>query len=74
VIYAFISAEDYNGADRHLLKSLLIVLEPILRLALNAKSNVPVGFFLTLTELQIGERVPKDKYNLYAMRKLMTKE
>lgn len=73
-MYYFTSAEDYNGADRHLLKAFLEVLEPIIKLTLNAKDNVSVGFFLTLTEQAIGISVPKDKYNLLKMRKLMSKE
>ena len=74
IFYAFCGSDDYCGQDRFVLKSLLETLHEVLCEALNVEEDVNVGFFLTLVESRITSRIPKDKYNIKALKKLMSKE
>ena len=74
VFHGFCNDSDYCGADRHMLKVLLENIAPVLHEALKIKDEVDTGFFLTILEAKVGKRIKKDKYDIRALRKLMTKD
>ena len=53
IIYAFVADEDYNGAVRHMLKSFVHAIDPVVRKVLMAKETVAVGFLLTALEAKL---------------------
>jgi len=66
--------KDYNGADRQLLKLFLKYTQTALRKVFNLGPDVFIGFFLQIFEQEIGERIPKDKYDLKALAVLLGKQ
>ena len=67
----FIKSDEYNGQVRHLLKLFLEAIRPVIYHFTQLNDHT---FYLTIMETLLKSRVPKDKYDLKNMAKLLLLE
>ena len=71
---SLVSSKHYDGKDRHLLKLFLERCKGVFQEVLRVRTSVDMSFLLTIFEQSVGERIPKDKYDIRLLANLFGEE
>lgn len=74
LLNAFVNGKHYDGKDRALIKLFLEYCGPIFKRVLSLKSDVNLGFLLTLFEVAFGTKTQQDRFDIKQMTKLFGQE
>mmetsp|Transcript_40474 Transcript_40474/g.53094 ORF Transcript_40474/g.53094 Transcript_40474/m.53094 type:complete len:107 (-) Transcript_40474:900-1220(-) len=74
LLNGFVNGKHYDSKDRALIKLFLDRCGPIFKSVLRLKSDVHVGFFLTLFEVAFGTKTEKDRFDIKGLTKLFGQE
>ena len=67
LLNGFVNGKHYDSKDRHIIKCFLEECQDIFDQVMHLKSDVHVGFFLSLFECAFATRCPKDRYDIKLM-------